>query len=279
MPSLRHKRGTRTQITAAATANQLQVGEVYLITDEARLTVGTAANAHQAMAKQGEAGAAPDVRQSPVLVTDFTHKNFVQNGFLGAFIASGTSGSAIPGTENHPGLWLVRSSTTANSGARCMTEPSDIRISGGEIFDFVFSTRASFSGLMMRAGLIDTNSAADAIDGAYFELGATGAIVGKTSSNSVRSTTAPIATLAVDTFYHLRLTVNAGATLVTFEVFSDAGTLLGSQTLATNIPTAPGRETGCGFVATNSGIVAADLIAADFMQFKTTRTLVRGALN
>lgn len=56
MPSLAHKRGTRAQIDAAAIANGLRNGEVYLITDEARLTVGTAANAHTPMAKQSEAG-------------------------------------------------------------------------------------------------------------------------------------------------------------------------------------------------------------------------------
>jgi hypothetical protein len=56
MPSLAHKRGTRAQIDAAAGTNGLRTGEVYLITDEARLTVGTAANAHQALAKEGEGG-------------------------------------------------------------------------------------------------------------------------------------------------------------------------------------------------------------------------------
>ncbi len=56
MPSLVHKRGTRAQINNAAAINGLKAGEVYLISDEARLTVGTAANAHQAMAKQGEGG-------------------------------------------------------------------------------------------------------------------------------------------------------------------------------------------------------------------------------
>ena len=56
MPSLAHKRGTRAQIDAAASGNALKTGEVYLITDEARLTVGTAAGAHQPLAKQGEGG-------------------------------------------------------------------------------------------------------------------------------------------------------------------------------------------------------------------------------
>jgi hypothetical protein len=56
MPSLAHKRGTRAQIDAAATASGLRTGEVYLITDEARLTVGTAINAHQPLSKEGEGG-------------------------------------------------------------------------------------------------------------------------------------------------------------------------------------------------------------------------------
>ena len=56
MPTVRHKRGTRSQIDAAATAGQLQSGEIYLITDENRLTVGTGASAHHATAKQSEIG-------------------------------------------------------------------------------------------------------------------------------------------------------------------------------------------------------------------------------
>ena len=56
MPSLMHKRGTRAQINAAAAAGGLKTGEIYLITDEARLTVGTASGAHQACAKQSDLG-------------------------------------------------------------------------------------------------------------------------------------------------------------------------------------------------------------------------------
>ena len=56
MPSLAHKRGTRAQIDAAASSSALKSGELYLITDEARLTVGTASNAHTPLAKQSEAG-------------------------------------------------------------------------------------------------------------------------------------------------------------------------------------------------------------------------------
>ena len=59
MPSFSHKRGTRAQVDSAAAANALRVGEVYLITDEARLTVGTSASTHQPAAKQGEGGGDP----------------------------------------------------------------------------------------------------------------------------------------------------------------------------------------------------------------------------
>lgn len=59
MPSLSHKRGTRAQVDAAAAASALRVGEVYLITDEARLTVGTSASTHQPAAKQGEGAGDP----------------------------------------------------------------------------------------------------------------------------------------------------------------------------------------------------------------------------
>jgi hypothetical protein len=86
MPSLTHKRGTRAQIDAAATGNALKTGEVYLMTDEARLTVGTAVNAHVPMAKQSEAGGggdpwvwqklAADVANSTITLANVTGLSF-----------------------------------------------------------------------------------------------------------------------------------------------------------------------------------------------------------
>lgn len=87
MPSLAHKRGTRAQIDAAATGSGLKAGEVYLITDEARLTVGIAADAHSPLAKQSEAGGggsdpwtwqklAADVANSTVTLAPVTGLSF-----------------------------------------------------------------------------------------------------------------------------------------------------------------------------------------------------------
>lgn len=52
--SITIKRGTRAQLDAAAGASGLATGEPYLITDEDRIAVGTAAGAYEAMAKQSE---------------------------------------------------------------------------------------------------------------------------------------------------------------------------------------------------------------------------------
>jgi chemotaxis response regulator CheB len=87
MASIRHKRGTRAQIDAAAAGSQLRTGEVYLITDEARLTVGTASSAHSPLAKQSEAGGggsdpwswsklAADVANSTTTLAPVTGLNF-----------------------------------------------------------------------------------------------------------------------------------------------------------------------------------------------------------
>lgn len=54
MKKIQIKRGTRAQIDAAAAASGLVTGEPYLITDEARLAVATAANAYQGALKQNE---------------------------------------------------------------------------------------------------------------------------------------------------------------------------------------------------------------------------------
>jgi len=49
-------RTTRANLNSQASANGLLVGEPYLITDESRLAIGTAADGYEAMAKESEAG-------------------------------------------------------------------------------------------------------------------------------------------------------------------------------------------------------------------------------
>lgn len=54
MPSVRIKRGTRAQIASAAAANGLKQGELYHVTDESRVDVGTGTDASSALATKSE---------------------------------------------------------------------------------------------------------------------------------------------------------------------------------------------------------------------------------
>jgi len=124
-------------------------------------------------------------------------------------------------------------------------------------------------------GFHDSVTSADAVDGAYVEIPSTGNAVLKTANNSIRTTSATIATLVTGTQYRVRILMNSNATSVTAEIYNSAGTLLGSQSNTTNIPTTAGREFGHGYIATNSGTTALALIDMDYMALWWTRALTR----
>lgn len=225
--------------------------------------------------------AAPLIHK-PGYYSEFLSTNAVQGILIGAAVSSGTNTTAPASgviTGDHPGVILARSSTTANSGYRYQTDAAQIRIGGGEVFDIVFRTPAALTNTTYRFGLLDTTTSADAVDGAYFEIPSTGAAVGKTSNNSTRSTTATIATLSTNTWYHARIVVNSAASQVDFTIYSEAGSSLGTANLTANIPTAAGRETGAGFIGTNSGTTASDVVNLDYMAITFTRSLQRGLGN
>jgi hypothetical protein len=181
-------------------------------------------------------------------------------------VSSGTI-AKIPGEANHPGILRISSSTTANSGGNVLTDTTAFRIGGGEVFEIIFQPSVSGNtNTTIRMGFLDATAAGDATDGVYFELPANSlGIVGKTANNAVRTTSATIATLTVNTWYRCRIEINSNATQANFYVYDDSGTLLGSTNITTNIPTAAGRETGAGLVATNSGTTATLLAYFDFM--------------
>jgi hypothetical protein len=70
----------------------------------------------------------------------------------------------------------------------------------------------------------------------------------------------------------LRYRVNLAKTEALFQVFSETGTLLGSGTVTTNIPTG---TVGHGLIATNSGTTAVALVIVDYMSLASLRRLTR----
>lgn len=209
-----------------------------------------------------------------VFENDFVTSTPTQTGFSGFSVASGniTFGSL---DFNHWGHATLISSATVDSGYRLMSGNEVARLAGGEQFDCIFYPE-TLANSTHRFGFHDATTSADAVDGCYFEMAASGAVIGKTASNSTISTTATIATLSTATWYHGRVTVNSDATLVTFELFSDAGALLGSATLSTNIPSTA-RSLGFGYIATESAGATQYLVRIDYMRVGLRRKLLRGA--
>lgn len=56
MAKVLNKRGTRSEINVAAATGALNAGEVYLITDEDRIAIGTSTSTYESYAKESEAG-------------------------------------------------------------------------------------------------------------------------------------------------------------------------------------------------------------------------------
>lgn len=209
-----------------------------------------------------------------VFENDFITSTTTQPGFSGVAVSSGTVTFGCL-EHNHWGHATLISSASVDSGYRLMSAIGAARLAGGEQFDCIFYPE-NLANSTHRFGFHDATTSADAVDGCYFEMSASGAVVGKTANNSTISTTATIATLSTATWYHGRVTVNSDATLVTFELFSDSGALLGSATLSANIP-GNTRLLGFGYIATESAGATQDLVRIDYMRVGLRRKLLRGA--
>lgn len=197
--------------------------------------------------------------------------------FVGVAVASGTAGTVTTGaTANHPGVIRLTSSTTTNSGYFIGTNITNLILGGGESAEAIFNI-AVLAGTTIRLGFHDSTTSGDAADGCYIEIAETGVATGKTANNAARSSTGTTTTLSATTWYRANVTMNADATLATFSIYSDAGALLWTDSLSTNIPTTSGRECGMAAIATNSGTSAIDLLYLDYMAISFSRTLTRGA--
>jgi len=224
----------------------------------------------------------PDGAGFPTITAEFLNVNAVQSEFIGFAIASGTNSTAAAAaitTNDHPGVVLIRSSTSANSGYGYTTSSTSnnayMTLKGGETFDIVFRTPAAFTNTTVRFGYHTTSSSSIPLDGLWMEYIGSGAVVGRTGNAASYSTTPTIATLSANTWYHGRVTFSTNRATATFTLFAENGTQLGTADLTTNIP-ATDRQVRIGVVATNSGTTATDLLFIDFMRHRTTQKLNRG---
>ena len=199
--------------------------------------------------------------------------------WLGSAVGAGGNTITGTGSPSHPGIQSIRSSLTGvDRGFIYRTADTSFLLGGTERTDLVL--RPLFlAGTTIRFGFHDTVTIADAVDGAYIEMaqvgGVDGTIVGKTASNSTRSTTGTSYLLVTNTWYRLRVKLDPTAARVDFYLYSEAGALLWTDNLTTNIPTAAGRETGHGVIATNSGGAGNFIADLDLIDLEINRALAR----
>ncbi len=211
-------------------------------------------------------------KKKPTYASDFISGTAVAYNlpFVGAGISSGTVTAPLAAAidSDHPGIMRLRSNTTANGGYRYQAYADSIRFKGGEIFNAVLY-HENIDTTIVRMGFNDNTTYADAVDGCYFEVPTTGVVIGKCSNDSTRTSTTGSYTISTGTWYSYRVTLNSDATLATFEIFDSNGNSLwtSNNTVSSNIPTAAGRETTAGIIATESSTTATYMVDLDYMSF------------
>lgn len=192
--------------------------------------------------------------------------------FTPAAISTGTY-AAIADEADHPGI--ARISGATNTGASItLGGLTTVLIGGSEVAEFIVRWKL-IANTAIRIGFFDSITTGAPVDTVYF-LHSGGTVNGRCRSNSAETATATSYTPVVDTWYRLKLEVNAAASLVTFSIYDCVtGALLWSDTVASNIPTAAGRETGFGVLAykTTAGTVA--LVDVDYMAYYNEKVLTR----
>jgi hypothetical protein len=178
-----------------------------------------------------------------------------------------TTGTFIPldGSALQPGIIRISCGTNANSGLSLRLRTNCYILAGSESSILILRPQ-TLSGTTLHFGFHDATSVTDPVDGAWiWQDPATGIVYGRTSNNSVGTTTGTGFQLVSNTWYILKIVMNSNASRVDFYCYDITGALLWTDSITTNIPTA--RTLGHGIASTNSGTTAVALHDIDFMSF------------
>jgi len=184
--------------------------------------------------------------------------------------AAGTS-ALIAGNNTHPGMVSVSTSATASSGyCYQITGASTYLLDGGYVTELVFKPLTKTgNGTMGRFGFMDTFTAAESVDGVYFNMtqmpnNTSIEIIGIASNNSIRTATPTRYNLTNNTFYNLMVWLPS-KTQANYYVFSESNALLWNDNITVTtqqyIPVATGRETSNAVCFWTSGATTAQLMA------------------
>lgn len=209
----------------------------------------------------------------------FSNASPFSQGLSGAATSSGAM-NTVNSLPDHPGIVYLRDSTTANGGYRISTASNAFRLAGGEKCVTTFQPKGFRTTALTRIGFDDSTTITDPTDCVCIKMVGNGTngytLTGiARSNNSQTATTVPF-TAVSNTWYTLIIELNANATVATFTIENDAGTVVWTDTVSANIPTAAGRETGYQIGAWESTTDAAsDILWVDYCRVEINRTLAR----
>ena len=235
----------------------ITVGSVTTLTSGSNATVsvsGTSPNYSLSFGiPAGTPGLGADFELSPVWFSDFPgatassqYAPFYYTNFGTSSALQAPSANIV--APNHPGVLQWRAGTSGTSGTRVGTDQHMILIGGNEIYTTSIYFQ-SFTTEGYNIGFNDTVGNGDSTNGVYIYMTSSGVFAGKTSQTSTRSTTGTNYTCSLSTWYRFVILLASGASRVTFYIYNDAGTLLWSDYLTTNLPTAAGQQTGASNIA------------------------------
>lgn len=223
----------------------------------------------------GDAGTADPFYRKCFFAEECLNSNNMNNGpWNGGALASGTvnSNSGNYVTERHPGVFLIRSSTTANSGYRFISNNWAILLGGGEETNFIINAASASTLGFIRMGFHDNSSHNEPTDGVFFRVAGDGAAIATCVSN-FSITSIDFANIDLNQWLRFNILV-VSPTLVIFSIYNDDGVLIESQSITSNIPSGAGRHVAHGILAFNTGTVAHNVVQLDY--FDLSFTLQRG---
>lgn len=206
-------------------------------------------------------------RKSYTIFDDFLVGNSTITGVLGWNAStSGGTATVTAGTATNPGILRLDTSNSSTGRASVGTGMSAFLFGGG-VYTNTWGVKVNVISdgtetYTVRAGFIDSQSAAPT-DGAYFmHDNSSGNWVCKTRSNSSEtSTNSNVAVSTSSSFDILKVDVNSNASEVKFYI---NGNLVATHT--TNIPSGTNRNTGMGIMIVKSAGATSRYIDADFCQ-------------
>jgi hypothetical protein len=195
--------------------------------------------------------------------------------FRGLASGAGSSLSPLAGEPDHPGIWQYTSGA-AVSGGCLRSYINSIRIAGNTRISICFRV-PTLANTSLILGLSDGATAvvANNLIASYLTtVGVPGVLRGACNAGGAGPTyTGTSYTILAATWYRLTIEVNAAANSVLFSLYSAAGALLWSDSVAATIPTAAGQEVALHLGGTSSGSVA--FLDIDYYEVWIARALAR----